>query len=120
MFIPFGMPIAHKSCCSVLPLQNEINNVNIAISGQVQRHRNANINTNKISASKYFQYQQAGSESEIESIFKRKVKAVLVFENHFVKNLQTQNKPKYRSYRCDRSTYTITNYVMLFCKTAHK
>jgi ABC-2 type transport system permease protein len=89
MFILFGMPIAQIMLFG-FAITNEINNVNIAILDK-SKDTETEIIINKISASQYFHIKQTiSTESEIESIFKGKVKAVLVFENHFVKNLQTQ------------------------------
>jgi ABC-2 type transport system permease protein len=73
----------------------EINNVNIAILDK-SKDTETEIIINKISASQYFHIKQTiSTESEIESIFKRKGKSSIGFENHF-ENLQTQKKEKYK------------------------
>lgn len=72
-------------------ITNEINNVNIAILDKSKDSQTQKI-ISKISASPYFNIQnQLQSESQIEAIFKQgKVKAVLIFEKDFIKNLQNQ------------------------------
>lgn len=114
MFILFGMPIAQIMLFG-FAITNEINNVNIAILDKSKDTETKKI-INKISASKYFHIeQQVSSEAQIESIFKKgKVKAVLVFENHFIKNLQTQKQAKVQvitDATDPNIANTITNYV---------
>ena len=92
LFILFGMPIAQIMLFG-FAITNEINNVNIAIldkSKDAQTHKIID----KIAASKYFNINGfIDNEREIESIFQKgKVKAVLIFENDFSKNLTTENK----------------------------
>ena len=89
MFILFGMPIAQIMLFG-FAITNEINNVNIAILDKSKDSETQKI-INKISASKYFNIEQdIVNENQIESVFKKgKVKAVLVFEKDFIKNLQT-------------------------------
>jgi ABC-2 type transport system permease protein len=75
MFILFGMPIAQIMLFG-FAITNEINNVNIAILDKSKDTETEIII--KISASQYFHIKQTiSTESEIESIFKRKVKAVV-------------------------------------------
>jgi ABC-2 type transport system permease protein len=94
MFILFGMPIAQIMLFG-FAITNEINNVNIGILDKSKDSETQKI-INKIDASKYFHIEQKlTNESQIESLFKKgKVKAVLVFEDHFIKNLQTQKQAK--------------------------
>jgi ABC-2 type transport system permease protein len=95
MFILFGMPIAQIMLFG-FAITNEINNVNIAILDK-SKDTETEIIINKISASQYFHIKQTiSTESEIESILKRKVKAVLVFENHFVKTYKLKKQAKYK------------------------
>ncbi|MFV5688076.1 ABC transporter permease [Flavobacterium sp. ZT3R25] len=114
MFILFGMPIAQIMLFG-FAITNEINNVNIAILDQSKDTETQKI-INKINASQYFNIEQEiSSESQIESVFKKgKVKAVLVFENHFIKNLQTKKQAKVQvitDATDPNIANTITNYV---------
>ncbi|MFV8327995.1 ABC transporter permease [Flavobacterium sp. ZS1P14] len=114
MFILFGMPIAQILLFG-FAITNEINNVNIAILDQSKDTETQKI-INKINASKYFNIEQKiSSESQIESVFKKgKVKAVLVFENHFIKNLQTKKQATVQvitDATDPNIANTITNYV---------
>ena len=114
MFILFGMPIAQIMLFG-FAITNEINNVNIAIldqSNDLETHKIIN----KINASKYFNLeQQITNEAQIEPIFRKgKVKAVLVFEKDFIKNLQTQKQAKVQvitDATDPNIANTITNYV---------
>ncbi len=92
LFILFGMPIAQIMLFG-FAITNEINNVDIAIFDKSKDATTQEI-INKITASKYFSNKQIiTSESEIEAVFKKgKVKAVLVFEKDFSKNLVSENK----------------------------
>jgi len=92
LFILFGMPIAQIMLFG-FAITNEINNVDIAILDKSKDSSTKEI-INKISSSKYFSIKQnIANESEIETIFKKgKVKAVLVFEKDFSKNLIAVNK----------------------------
>jgi ABC-2 type transport system permease protein len=103
MFILFGMPIAQIMLFG-FAITNEINNVNIAILDK-SKDTETEIIINKISASQYFHIKQTiSTESEIESIFKKEGKSSIGFENHFVKNLQTQKTSQSTSdCGCDRS-----------------
>lgn len=85
MFILFGMPIAQIMLFG-FALTNEINNVKIAVLDKSKDTETQKI-IQKISNSTYFDIEQElSSESQIEAVFKRgKVKAVLVFENDFIK-----------------------------------
>lgn len=114
MFILFGMPIAQIMLFG-FAITNEINNVNIAILDKSKDSETQKI-INKISASQYFHIEQTiSSESEIQSIFEKgKVKAVIIFENNFSKNLQTarQGKVQIITDATDPNiANTITNYT---------
>jgi len=114
MFILFGMPIAQIMLFG-FAITNEINNVNIAILDKSKDTETQKI-INKISASPYFHIEQEiNSETQIESIFKKgKVKAVLVFQNHFIKDLQTQKQAKVQvitDATDPNIANTITNYI---------
>ena len=114
MFILFGMPIAQIMLFG-FAITNEINNVNIAILDESKDAENQKIIT-KINASKYFDIkQEISNENEIENVFKKgKVKAVLVFENHFIKNLETKKQAKIQvitDATDPNIANTITNYV---------
>ena len=92
LFILFGMPIAQIMLFG-FAITDEINNVDIAILDKSKDVTTKEI-ISKISYSKYFSIKQnIANESEIEAIFKKgKVKAVLVFEKDFSKNLTAVNK----------------------------
>ena len=114
LFILFGMPIAQIILFG-FAITNEINNVNIAILDQSKDVATQKIIA-KINASKYFVVKQNIShENEIENVFKKgKVKAVLVFENHFIKNLETKKQAKVQvitDATDPNIANTITNYV---------
>ncbi|WP_278036127.1 ABC transporter permease [Flavobacterium nitratireducens] len=114
MFILFGMPIAQIMLFG-FAITNEINNVNIAVLDKSKDTETQKI-INKINASKYFHIEETiNSESEIQSIFEKgKVKAVVIFENNFIKNLQTskQGKVQIITDATDPNiANTITNYT---------
>ncbi len=114
LFILFGMPIVQIMLFG-FAITNEINNVNIAILDQSKDTETQKI-IHKINASKYFDIkQEISTENEIESVFKKgKVKAVLVFESHFIKNLQTKRQAKVQvitDATDPNMANTITNYV---------
>jgi ABC-2 type transport system permease protein len=114
MFILFGMPIAQIMLFG-FAITNEINNVNIAILDQSKDTETQKI-INIINASKYFDsMQEISHESEIENVFKKgKVKAVLVFEKDFIKNLETKKQAKVQvitDATDPNIANTITNYV---------
>lgn len=114
MFILFGMPIAQIMLFG-FAITNEINNVNIAIFDKSKDTETQKI-INKISNSKYFHLEQnIRSEADIESVFKKgKVKAVLVFEKEFIKNLETSKQAKIQALTDATDpniANTITNYV---------
>lgn len=114
MFILFGMPIAQIMLFG-FAITNEINNVNIAILDHSKDSETQKI-ISKINASKYFNLEQEiTNENQIEAIFKKgKVKAVLVFENDFIKNLQTQKQAKVQiitDATDPNIANTITNYT---------
>jgi len=108
------MPIAQIMLFG-FAITNEIKNVNVAILDKSKDTETQKI-INKINASKYFNIEQEiTSEAQIESIFKKgKVKAVLVFEKEFIKNLQTQKQAKIQvitDATDPNIANTITNYV---------
>ena len=114
MFILFGMPIAQIMLFG-FAITNEINNVNIAIFDKSKDSETQKI-INKISASQYFNIEQdIVNENQIESVFKKgKVKAVLVFETDFGKNLQTLKQAKVQvitDATDPNIANTIANYV---------
>jgi ABC-2 type transport system permease protein len=114
MFILFGMPIAQIMLFG-FAITNEINNANIAILDQSKDAETQKI-INTINASKYFDsMQEISQESEIENVFKKgKVKAVLVFEKDFIKNLETKKQAKVQvitDATDPNIANTITNYV---------
>ena len=90
LFILFGMPIAQILLFG-FAITNEINNVDIAILDQSNDIETQKI-IYKIKASPYFNVaNQIEKESDIESEFKKgKIKAVLIFEPNFSKNLETK------------------------------
>ena len=91
LFILFGMPIAQIMLFG-FAITNEINNVDIAILDKSKGATTQEI-INKITSSKYFSNKQLiENEAEIEAVFKKgKVKAVLILENDFSKNLIKEN-----------------------------
>jgi ABC-2 type transport system permease protein len=114
MFILFGMPIAQIMLFG-FAITNEINNVNIAILDKSKDSETQKI-INKISASSYFKInEQITNENQIENVFKKgKVKAVLVFEKDFIKNLQTLKQAKVQvimDATDPNIANTIANYV---------
>lgn len=90
LFILFGMPIAQILLFG-FAITNEIKNVSIAIVDHSKDQETKSI-INKIKASPYFSIEnQIDNEKDIESEFKKgKIKAVLLFEPHFSKNLETK------------------------------
>lgn len=120
LFILFGMPIAQIMLFG-FAITNEINNVDIAIFNKSKDATTEEI-INKITASKYFTNKQLiQNEKEIETVFKRgKVKAVLVFENDFSKNLIKENKATIQiiTDATDPNTAnTIANYTNSILRT---
>lgn len=114
MFILFGMPIAQILLFG-FAITNEINNVDIAILNLSKDTETQKI-INKINGSNYFKIEQEiSNENEIENVFKKgKVKAVLVFENHFINQLKTQNQAKVQvitDATDPNIANTISNYV---------
>ena len=92
LFILFGMPIAQIMLFG-FAITNEINNVDIAIFDKAKDATTQEIIA-KIVASSYFSNNETiKNESEIAAVFKKgKVKAVLIFEKDFSKNLIRDNK----------------------------
>lgn len=114
MFILFGMPIAQIMLFG-FAITNEINNVKIAILDKSKDTETQKI-IQKISNSSYFDIEQEiTTEAQIESVFKKgKVKAVLVFENDFIKHLQTQKNGKVQvitDATDPNIANTISNYI---------
>lgn len=114
LFILFGMPIIQILLFG-FAITNEINNVDIAILDKSKDATTQEI-INKISSSKYFSIKQIiEKESEIETIFKKgNVKAVLVFEKYFSKNLIKVNNANVQiiTDATDPNTAnTISNFV---------
>jgi ABC-2 type transport system permease protein len=114
MFILFGMPVVQIMLFG-FAITNEINNVNIAILDK-SKDVETQIIINKISASKYFQIEkEITNEAQIEAIFKKgKVKAVIVFEKEFIKNLQTKKTSKIQvitDATDPNIANTISNYI---------
>ncbi len=91
LFILFGMPIAQILLFG-FAVTNEINNVKIAIFDKSNDEQSQKI-INTIDASSYFDVEKIlYSESAIEATFQKgKIKAVLVFENNFAKNLTKES-----------------------------
>jgi ABC-2 type transport system permease protein len=114
MFILFGMPIVQIMLFG-FAITNEINNVDIAILDKSKDAETKKI-IDKIHSSKYFNIeQQITSENQIESAFRKgKVKAVLVFEKDFIKNLKTSPNAKVQvitDATDPNIANTITNYI---------
>nr|WP_315190857.1 ABC transporter permease [uncultured Flavobacterium sp.] len=114
MFILFGMPVVQIMLFG-FAITNEINNVKIAILDQSKDYETQKIIL-KLNASKYFKIEQEiTNENQIENVFKKgKVKAVLVFENHFIKNLQGKKLAKIQVITDTTDpniANTITNYI---------
>ncbi len=114
MFILFGMPIAQILLFG-FAITNEIKNVNIGILDKSKDSETIHI-TNRISSSPYFKIKNiVSSEQQIEAIFKKgQVKAVLVFEKDFGKNLRSTNQANVQiiSDATDPNTAnTVTNYI---------
>lgn len=114
MFILFGMPVVQIMLFG-FAITNEINNIEIAI---LDKSKDAETNKiiNKINASQYFNIEnEIVNENQIETVFKKgKVKAVLIFEKDFAKNLHTQKKGSMQiiSDATEPNTAnTITNYT---------
>ncbi|MGV6845316.1 MAG: ABC transporter permease [Lutibacter sp.] len=114
LFILFGMPIVQVLLFG-FAISNEINNVNIAVLDHSKDVSTQKI-INQINASKYFTISKyLHSDNEIESVFKNgKVKATLIFQKDFDKNLNSENKANLQivSDATDPNTAnTITNYL---------
>lgn len=114
MFILFGMPIAQILLFG-FAITNEINNVNLGILDKSNDQETIHI-INRIKTSPYFKIKSmVNSERQIESIFKKgEVKAVLVFEENFGKNLKSLNRADVQiiSDATDPNmANTITNYI---------
>ena len=114
LFILFGMPIVQILLFG-FAITNEINNVNIAVLDHSKDTSTEEI-INKIAASKYFSVQSfIKNEAEIETAFQKgKIKAVLVFEKDFSRNLVKNNKATVQiiADATDPNTAnTISNYV---------
>jgi len=114
LFILFGMPIAQILLFGYA-VTNEINNVNISIFDKASDEQSREIIQN-IASSKYFNIEEViYKESDIEKSFKQgKVKAVLVFEPGFSKNLIKDHKANIQVITDatePNTATTINNYV---------
>ena len=114
LFILFGMPIAQIMLFG-FAITNEINNVNIAILDHSKDVSTQRI-INKIASSTYFSIKQLiKNDTEIETVFKKgDVKAVLIFEKDFDKNLTKEGTAKIQiiTDATDPNTAnTISNYT---------
>jgi len=114
LFILFGMPIVQILLFG-FAITNEINNVDIAILDYSKDATTQKI-INKITASKYFSLKQfVNNEVDIKSVFKKgKVKAVLVFEPDFSKNLTKKHLAKIQIITDatePNTAQTISNYT---------
>jgi len=114
LFILFGMPIAQIMLFG-FAITNEINNVNIAILDHSKEVTTQEI-INKIGASKYFSIKASIlNEAEIETAFQKGIiKAVLIFEKDFSKNLGKKNSATVQviADATDPNTAnTISNYI---------
>ncbi len=114
MFILFGMPIAQILLFG-FAITNEINNVEIGILDKSKDHETLKI-INKINASEYFTIENVvENENEIESVFKKgEVKAFLVFEEGFARNLHALHLGKIQVITDatePNTANTIVNYV---------
>ena len=114
LFIVFGMPIVQILLFG-FAITNEINNVNIAVLDHAKDATTKEI-INKIAASKYFSLKQfVKNEAAIKDVFKKgKIKAVMVFEPDFSKNLTKSQLAKVQVITDatePNTAQTITNYV---------
>ncbi len=114
MFILFGMPIAQILLFG-FAITNEINNVDLGILDKSKDRETIHI-TNRIRSSRYFKIKSlVSSERQIETIFKKgEVKAILVFEENFGKNLTSINRADVQiiSDATDPNmANTVTNYI---------
>jgi len=120
LFILFGMPIVQIMLFG-FAITNEINNVDIAILDHSKDATTQEI-INKIEASNYFSIEDyIENESAIETSFKKgKIKAVLIFEKDFSKNLIKDNKASVQiiADATDPNTAnTISNYTNAILQT---
>ncbi len=114
LFILFGMPIAQIMLFG-FAITNEINNVNVSILDHSKDITTQEI-IHKIEASKYFSIQDnITNETEIETAFKKgKIKAVVIFEKDFSKNLEKEHNASVQiiADATDPNTAnTINNYI---------
>ncbi len=114
LFILFGMPIVQIMLFG-FAISNEINNVDIAILNYSKDVTTQEI-INKINASKYFNLKQfVKNEADIKKVFKKgEVKAVLVFENNFGKNLVKEHRARVQIITDatePNTAQTINNYI---------
>ncbi len=94
LLILFGMPIAQILIFGY-GITNEIKNANIAVLDFAKDVHSQKI-INKLASSGYFHIDEyLNSNEEIERTFRKgKIKALLVFENNFSRNLDYSNKGK--------------------------
>jgi len=114
LFILFGMPIVQIMLFG-FAITNEINNVDIAVLDHSKDATTTEI-INKIAASKYLSLRQfVKNEAAIKAVFKKgKVKAVLVFEADFSKNLTKKHLAKVQVITDatePNTAQTISNYT---------
>jgi len=114
LIILLGMPVVQILLFG-FAITNEINNVDIAILDHSKDVATREI-TNKISSSKYFSINRLiTNEANIKTVFKKgKVKAVIVFEKDFSRNLIRDRKATVQiiTDATDPNTAnTISNYI---------
>ncbi len=114
LFILFGMPIVQILLFG-FAITNEINDVKIAVLDKAKDQKSQEFIQNIVS-SKYFDLQQViYNENEIENSFKTgKIKAVLVFEPDFEKNLTKEHQANIQIITDatePNTAVTIVNYI---------
>ena len=119
LFILFGMPIVQIMLFG-FAITNEINNVNIAIFDKAKDEKSQAFIQN-ITASNYFDVKQLiYNQKDIEKSFKKgHIKAVLVFEPDFAKNLIKENKANIQVITDatePNTAITIVNYISTMLK----
>jgi ABC-2 type transport system permease protein len=123
LFILFGMPIAQILLFG-FAVTNEINNVSIAIFDKANDEQSEKIIQN-IASSNYFDIKEViYNENDIQKSFQKgKIKAVLVFESNFSKNLNTENKANIQVITDatePNTATTIINYVGVILQKIQK
>jgi ABC-2 type transport system permease protein len=123
LFILFGMPIAQILLFG-FAVTNEINNVNIAIYDKANDEQSEKIIQN-IASSNYFNIEHIiYNEADIQKQFQQgKIKAVLVFEPHFSKNLSKEYKANIQVITDatePNTSITIINYINVIIQKIQK